>query len=78
MSNVNQNQDSLITNEIRDELRERASQLDSGGDISKTIFHTLTDRGLDVRRISLDEMKNLVVVAVRAFQASTDRQTVAA
>jgi len=60
----------VMNEHIKKAIRTRARQARSNEEVVEAIFGTLRDYRIDVKHISLDEMKSAVVEATRASRAS--------
>ena len=58
----------VITDQIVDEVRARSRLVSSRRELSKAIFESLRDANVDGRSVALEDVKSLLVDAVRALQ----------
>ena len=56
----------VISEEIRDDILARSLQASSKNDIPRAIFGAIVDGGLDWRAVSPDDVKPVLVEALRA------------
>ena len=59
----------VMNEQIKTAIRTRASQARSNEEVVAAIFNTLRDYRIDVRHVSLEDMKSAVVEATRAARA---------
>jgi len=59
-----------MNEQIKKAIRTRARKARSNDEVVEAIFSTLREYRIDVKHISLDEMKSAVVEATRAARAS--------
>ena len=58
----------VITEEIRDDILFRSSLASSRDDITMAIFDALVEAGVDWRTVPLDEVKGVLIEAIRASE----------
>ena len=58
----------VITEEIRDDIRFRSLLASSRDDITRAIFDALVEAGADWRTVPLDEVKGVLIEAIRASE----------
>lgn len=64
----------IITNEIRNDILSRSSMATSRDHITKAILDALGKAGVDWRTVPLDEVKVVLVEALRAFKGRLVRR----
>jgi hypothetical protein len=62
----------VMNEQIKQAIRTRASQARSQAEVADAIFTTLREYRIDVKHVSLEEMKRAVVDATRAAREETD------
>ncbi len=60
----------IVDSRLRDNIRERVTELQTVDQIPEVIFSLMDAAGVDPRRVSLDEMKRIVTDAVCAFRSA--------
>jgi hypothetical protein len=60
-----------ITKEIRNEILTRTLFASSRQEVTRSIFETIVDAGIDWRTVSVDDVKPILVDALRAFSGKT-------
>ena len=65
----------IITDQVRDDILFRSSMATSRDHITKDIFDVLVEAGVDWSTIPLDEVKVVLVEAIRAFKGRMVRYT---
>ena len=59
-------EESLMNEQIRRAIRQRARRAVSRDDLVRAVFDTFRSQQIDLRGVSLDDMKSAVVEAARA------------
>ena len=57
----------VITQAVRDDICNRCRDLNSMSELSRAIFAGLNASGVNLKFVSLEEMKNIVILAARAY-----------
>lgn len=60
-----------ITKEIRYEILTRTLFASSRQEVTRSIFETIVEAGVDWRTVSVDDVKPILVDALRAFSGKT-------
>jgi len=60
-----------ITKELRNEILIRSLFASSKQEVTRSIFETIADAGVDWRSVSVDEVKPVLVDALRVFSGKT-------
>lgn len=63
---------SIMNEQIKRAIRQRASQAKSKSELVRAVFDTLRSSQIDVRQVSLEDMKIAVVEAARAARAARE------
>jgi hypothetical protein len=61
----------LITAEIRNEILTRALFAASSDEVTRSIFDVIVEAGVDWRAVSVEEVKPILVDAIRAYSGRT-------
>lgn len=62
-------EDSIINDQIRRAIRQRARRAVSKDDLVRAVFDTFRAQQIDLRNVSLDDMKSALVEAAREARA---------
>ncbi len=62
----------VMNEQIKQAIRTRASHARSQAEVADAIFSTLRDYRIDVKHVSLEEMKSAVVEATRASREESN------
>jgi hypothetical protein len=65
-------EETIVTEALRQDVRQRAKSATTKSDIVNAIFEALTEANIDLNHVSLEDFKRIVVEAVRAARRSTD------
>lgn len=60
----------IMNEQIKKAIRQRASQARNNNELVRAVFDTFKSSRIDVRQVSLEDMKIAVVEAARAARAS--------
>ncbi len=64
-------EESIMNEQIRRAIRHRASKAKTKRDLVRAVFDSFRSSQINVREVSLDDMKTAVVVAARAARESS-------